>query len=261
MGIPMVRGRTFADADDLGAPPVAIVNQTLARRHFRDGEAVGGAVTVDERRMEIVGVVADVAPLFRGEVPAAEIYYPKRQVPRGATFFVVRSAIPPASLERQVLERAERDHPQVALSGFGSLDERASGQLVSPRFSLALMGLFALVALVLAAVGVYGVTAYGVATRTRELGLRVALGAAPGALARSIVASVLALAGIGLALGVGMALAAGRLLASQLHGVSSSDLPTYVVVAGVVLTVAGVASSLAARRAARLDLVQALRVQ
>jgi hypothetical protein len=260
IGIPVVRGRPFRDADDGGAPPVAVVNQSLVARHLGGAEPIGARVTIDGQPHEIVGVVADVAPYPPGTPAAAEVYYPKRQVPRLGTFFVVRTGLAPAVLERQVRERLERDHPRIALSTFASLDERAREQRVGPRFSLALLAAFALVALALAAIGTYGVTAYGVAARTHEIGLRLALGAEPAAIGRSVLLAALGLVATGLGIGVAAALAAGRLIASQLHGVSSRDPATYAVVALLVLAVAAAASSIAARRAARLDPVDALRV-
>lgn len=259
LGVPVVRGRSFRPGDDAGAPPVAIVNQTLVARHLGGAEPIGALVTIDDSRREIVGVVGDMAPYPPGATAAAEVYYPKRQVPRLGTWFVVRTDLAAAALERQVRERLERDHPQIALSPWSSLDDRAREQRTAPRFGLALLSALAAVALALAAIGVYGVTAYGVARRTHEIGLRIALGAEPAAIGRSVLLAALGLAALGLAIGVAAALAGGRLIAAQLHGVSSRDPATYAAVALLVLAAAAAASSFAARRAARLDPVAALR--
>lgn len=261
MGIALLRGRGFADSDDGAAPAVALVNETLARRFFPDEDVIGQRLTVEQHEAEVVGVVRDVQPFRPDESTGAEIYWPKRQFPRGATFFVVRSGLPPSQLREQVSERVREVAPDIRLSNPRTLHDWTSRQLVAPRFRAALVGMFALIAVVLSAIGTYGVIAYTVAARTHEIGIRVALGARPGEITGQIVRGGLALALAGVAMGVAGALLIGRALTSLLFGLPPTDPIAYAAACGLFLAVALVASWLPARRAARLDPMRALRAQ
>ena len=261
MGIPLTRGRGLVESDDQASVPVAIVNETFVRQFLADQDPLGQRVKVEEHEAEIVGVVRDVRPFRPDEATGPEIFWPKRQYARGATFFVVRTTLPLDTLQEQVTERARAAAPDIRLGSFRSLDDWAGRELVAPRFRMALVALFALVAVALAAIGTYGVIAYSVASRTHEIGIRIALGARPGAITARVVRGGLTLALIGVAAGVVGALVLGRTLTSLLYGLPTADPVTYAAVCVLFLAVAALASWLPARRAGRLDPMNALRAE
>lgn len=258
LGMHIVRGRGLSAADVKGAVPVGVINETLARRFFPGQNPIGQRVTVNEHSSEIVGVVADLQPL-PPDAPGPQIYWPNEQYLRLAACLIVRSTPGVTGIEKAVRARAAAVHPGIQLSPFVSLDERFARTLVRPRFNMLLVASFALVAVLLAAIGVYGVIAYGVASRTRELGIRVALGARPRHLVLGVVRQGMLLAAVGVGGGVLGALAIGRVLTSLLNGLPARDPLTLVSSALVLLGVALVSCWLPARRASRLDPVSALR--
>ncbi len=266
LGLPLLQGRDFTSGDDAGGAPVAIVNRTFADRYLTDGDAVGRRVIMHGRTMEIVGVVPDVPPLRSSDALRAEIYWPKAQEPRWATFYVIRTAGPTSSSSIASLERAAKDRlktvePDLQVSSFVPLTEYEARAFVSPRFNMLLVDAFALLALVLAAIGIYGVIAYSVAQRSREMAIRIAVGAQPRGMVRDIVADGMRIALLGLALGVVVAFALSRVLRGLLFGVPATDPSTYVAVALGYALVAVVACTLPARRAGRLDPVEVLRTE
>ncbi len=264
LGLPLLQGRDFTSGDDAGSLPVAIVNRTFADRYFGDGEAVGQRVTMHRRTMEIVGVVPDVPPLRSSTALRAEIYWPKRQDPRWATYFVVRTDGPPASvgaLERDARARLKAIEPDLQISAFVPLLDYEARAFVAPRFNVLLVDAFALLALLLAAIGIYGVIAYSVAQRAREMAIRIAVGAEPGGMVRRIVLDGMRIALLGLGIGLGSALLLSRLLRGMLFGVPATDPLTYVSVALSYAAVALVACTLPALRAGRLDPVEVLRTE
>jgi putative ABC transport system permease protein len=260
LGVRVVRGRTFDAADTRGAKAVAVVNETFARRYFPGSRALGQVVTVEEHSSEIVGVVGDMRPLSPAAPTAAQIYWPIQQYRRSAAYLVVRVA-PGIAIEKPVRARVAGVDDGIQLSAFLTLEERLAKNLVSPRFNLLLVSAFAIVALSLSVVGVYGVMACGVASRTRELGVRLALGAPPASLVRDVVARGMGLAALGIAAGCAGALAGGRLLASLLHGLPPSDPVTLLSATAVLAVAALVACWVPARRASRVDPVTALRAR
>jgi predicted permease len=261
LGIRTVKGRPFTAVDTSASPHVAIVTEAFARRFFPGEDAIGHRVTVQKHRAEIVGIVSDVRPLQPNQSPPPQIYWPIQQYPRGAAYLILRTAPEVAGIQKSVEMRVAAIDGNIQLNRFVTLDERLARWLVSPRFNMLLVIAFALVALLLAAVGVYGVIASSVASRTREFGIRVALGATPEQLVRNVVRGAMVLAFFGVAAGCTGGLAGGRLLASLLYGLPVTDLPTLAAAAAVLVLVAIVASWTPARRASRVDPVVALRAQ
>ena len=260
MGIPLLRGRAFDERDRAGAPNVMIVNETMARRHFPDDDPIGRRVAFPWGGWrEVVGVVGDVRDRGLEEEPRAEMYVPLRQEAFGAMVLVVRTTGDP----RQVIDGVKRqvyaidaDQP---VHSVATMDELVSQSLAERRFSLVLFGVFGGLATALAAIGIYGVVSYGVTGRTREIGVRVALGARRGDVVRLVLRHGFALAAVGTAIGVAVALASTRAMASLLFEVSASDPITITVVALGLLGIALLATYFPARRATRVHPMEALR--
>ena len=267
MRIPLLSGRTFSASDTREAKKVIIINQTMARRFFPNENPIGKRIqpsasdTADEPLREIVGVVGDVKHRTLWRAPDPEIYIPYDQLAIGGMTVVVRSSGDPRSLLPAVRAQVRTLDSELPLFGVRTLQDYISGSVAQRRFTALLLGLFAGVALLLAAVGLYGVISYGVAQRTHEIGVRVALGAASSDVLRLVLAQGLRLTLLGLAIGALAALAASRLLAGMLFGVSGADPLTFLVVALVFLAVALAACLVPARRASRVDPLVALRYE
>ncbi len=261
VGIPLLRGRPFTDADDAEAPRVALVNETLARRAFPGQDPVGQRITMllHEVTFEVVGVVRDVPPFHPGDPVPPEVYWPYRQLPRWAIFFVVRTAISPEAVVPALRAKLAEIDPEIEIGRVTTLAERARAQLVQPRFYLLLLGLFAVLALVIAGVGVYGILSYWVAQRTHEIGVRMALGARPGRVVAMIVGQGMGICLAGIALGVAGSLALTRFLVGLLVEVSPLDPMSFVAATAVLAAVALAACGIPARRAARFDPLRAVR--
>jgi putative ABC transport system permease protein len=261
LGVPVVRGRGITAQDRQGRPAVALVNETAARRLWPGRDAVGERLRIDwlEEPFEVVGVVRDVPPLRRGEPVEPEVYWPYAQLPRWAVFLVIRADGDPAALVQPAEARLEALDPDLQIGRWATLAELADRELRQPRFTLLLVALFAAVAAALAAVGIYGLLAYAVACRTREIGVRMALGAERRRIEAGVVAGALRLTAAGLVLGLAGAAAAGRGVRSLLHGIAPTDPWTLAAVALLVLGVAVLASWLPARRAGAVDPIKALR--
>ena len=260
--IPLVRGRGFARSDDERAPPVAVVNATMARTLWPGVDPIGRRfkVVADSTPwMTVVGVAHDTRSWGLTAEPRAEYTLPYYQLPttlrtvRRSMTVVVRTAGDPLALAtaaRREIGALDRD---LAVSNVRTAEQVVADSIGQRRFTMLLLGLFGAVALTLAVIGIYGVTAYGVEQRTREMGIRLALGAAPGAVRRLVVGEGMRLALVGLCGGVALALIGTRTLRSQLYGIGSSDPPTYLALSVVLLLVALVATYLPARRATRVD--------
>ena len=259
LGVPLVRGRDFSTVDMKEASPVAIINDSMARRLWPDRSPLGEQVTMSNRQMTIVGVVGDVQPFQPGDHIENEIYWPQRQAPRYATFLLIRTAQDPQSVVRPVGDRLHELDPDMSLSSFTTMNERMGRQLVSPRFNTLLLGSFACVALLLAAVGVYGVVSYSVSQNTREIGVRMALGAKTRDVLRSVLAQGMLPALVGVMVGLVGSFFATRVLSSLLFGIAPTDPPTFVSVAAVLVVVAMLACFIPARRATRVDAMETLR--
>jgi predicted permease len=261
IGTPLRRGRGFTEFDRSGAPPVAIVNEAAVRRWFPDGDPVGEMVQMSGTDYQVVGVVADVRQRHPGEPVAPQLFTPYNQRTTRTLRLVVRSAVDPVGLAPAIRAEIRRLDPNLAVADFTPLEQLVAGSVARPRFYTSLLALFAGVALALAATGIFGVMSYAVAQRSREISIRMALGARSGQVLRMIVGRAVALATAGAMLGIGGAVALGRLIQNQLFGVGILDPLTLALVVSVLLGSAAAASFLPARRAARLDPATALRAE
>jgi putative ABC transport system permease protein len=266
MGIPLLRGRNFSDADNETAPAVALVNSTLARRFFAGSDPIGrrflwGHPGKDEEWITIVGVVADTK-LYGLDNPARlEVYSPYRQRPSNDMNLVVRSAVDPASLTssiRSAVAAIDKDQPVFDIH---TMQQLVDDSISTRRLTLVLLGIFSALALILAAIGIYGVMAYSVALRTQEIGIRMALGAQQKDVLRLVLGQGARIAFFGVAIGLAAAAALARLLSTLLFSVTASDPFTFATVALLLVTVALLACYIPARRALRVDPIIALRYQ
>jgi putative ABC transport system permease protein len=268
MGIPLQRGRPFTEGDHAEAPQVVLINETTARRFFRGEDPIGQYIQLglglDEGRFaggEVIGIVGDVRQLGPGEDFVPEIYLPHAQVPAGTMSVVLRTTDDPRALVGAIRGEIRTLDPNLSVEGVRSLEQVVSHAVAQPRFYMLLLSLFAIVALTLAAIGIFGVMAYLVAQRTREIGVRIALGASPTAVQQMVVGRALRLALGGIALGGLGALGLTRVMEGLLYGVSTTDPVSFLAVAFLLTGVALLAGYLPARRASRVDPMIALRAQ
>lgn len=262
MGVPLVAGRFFSWTDRADTPKVVIVNDAFARQFFPRGDALGKRVTLDLGKPwtgEIVGIVAGFRESSLAEEPRREIFTAYSQTTVPASTLVVRSSASAADVVRAVRAAIASVDPDVAFYDVRSMEQQIADSMAQPRLRGVLLGVFSVVALMLAALGVYGVIACSVAERKKELGIRIALGAQPAEVQAMILGHGLRLTGIGLALGLAGAAAATRLVEGFLFGVGANDPLTYAGTCALFFAVALVASYLPARRAMRVDPVACLR--
>ncbi|MEP6571966.1 MAG: ABC transporter permease [Gemmatimonadota bacterium] len=266
MSVPLRRGRMIGEQDGPDAEGAIVVNESLARKYFPGENPVGrqiqleGSVTDGPDRLRtIVGMVGDVRDENPALEPKPEMYVPYAQFPIGFMTLAVRTSGAPGAAAPGIAAALRDMDPNIPLSSIRTMGELTDASLAQPRFYMLLLACFAATALVLAAVGVYGVIAYGVSQRLREMGLRMALGATPGDVRALIVRQGFLLAVAGAVLGGVAALAASRLLARLLFGISATDPMTYAVTTGALLLAALAACVIPARRATRVDPMVALR--
>jgi len=261
LGVALKRGRFFTEADREGAPPVAIINETMARRYFAGADPVGRRIRDKAygHVMEVIGVVADIPPFLPGTPAQPEIYWPFAQQTRGASYFVLRTSGDPAALAKAAAARVKAVDPDLEASSIATLEDRVGRQLQRPRFNLLLIGVFAACALGLTVVGVYGVIAASVAGRTREIGVRVALGSSAGQVLGMVLREGMALVSLGVAIGLVAAIWLTRFASRLLYGVTPGDVMTRVVVVALVAVAALVACFVPAWRATKVDPLVALR--
>jgi len=265
--IPLLAGRSFNEHDTKDSVPVVMVNDTFARQFFAGKNPIGERIRVDRASgtppaLEIVGVVGSTRHESLATAPLPEFYIPASQEPDRRAHIVIRTREDKITgLESGVRNIIHELDPDVYVAKFAPLKELVRRTLAQPRFNTLLLGCFAAVAMVLAAIGIYGVIAYSVAQRTREIGIRMALGAQRGEMVQMILRQSFATVGIGLFAGLLGALAATRLMSSLLYGVSSYDVGIYLVVLVVLSGAALIASYLPARRAMAIDPMVALRYE
>jgi len=269
MKVPLVKGREFTDRDRLGAPRVAVVNESLARKHFPDGRVIGRRVAFSRNEpqwYEIVGIVGNIKHRGLDAPDRPEMYVPYRQ-PLFSNWtvrpmqVVVRTAGDPLAAAATVRREIARLDPDQPISDVRTMDERIGRSLESRRFNMILLAAFAALALALAAIGIYGILAYAVTERTHEIGVRLALGAQPRDVLSMIVAQGMAMTAAGAAIGVVAALTVTRLMSSLLFGISAADPMTFAAIPLLLGVVAFVACYVPARRATRVDPLVALRTE
>ena len=266
MSTPVLDGREFNERDDAKAAKTVIVNQNLAQVFFPNESALGKRLQFINSEQpndwrEIVGVVANVRYSGLDDATTATIYTPFAQTPFNWSYLMIRSAVPPATLTNRVREAIKASHPTLDPANFRPMEQIMSERVAQPRFYTVLLGAFAVLALVLAAVGIYGVSAYAVTQRTREIGIRLALGTRPVAVMGLMLRQSMALALGGTALGLFGAFAVTRWLQTLLFEVSASDPVTFTMIALLLLAVALVACWIPARRATKVDPMIALRCE
>jgi putative ABC transport system permease protein len=260
IGTPLKSGRDFTEQDDGGAPQVAIISETMARNAFAPGvDPIGKRINVGGQGWRtIVGVAGD-ARLIDLKDARWNVYVPYRQFAYPVSYVAIRSASDPAALMAMVRREVAALDPEQAVMGVMTMEQRVSTALARPRFNALLLNLLSALAAALAAVGIYGVVSYSVAQRTREIGVRLALGAKRSDVLRLVIRQGMALAGAGVAIGLAASLALTRLMQGLLYGVSASDLLTFAGAALLLGAVAVAACWLPARRATRVDPMVALR--
>ena len=262
MGIPLVRGRLFNAGDGAGAPAVAVVNETFARRLFPSDDPIGRRIQFGAPGgawTTIVGVIGDVRHSGLETAPAAEVYVNYLQNPPVNPFLVLRTAVEPGALADAVRRELRALDPDIAAYDVRPMTQVRSESVAQRRFILTLVVVFGVLALVMAAVGVFGVMELTVSERTTEIGVRLALGAQPADVLRNIMVQCLSLTGLGMLLGAAAGLLLYPVLAAQLYGISGMDVPTLAGVATLLLASAAFAAYLPARRAMHIDPVAALR--
>jgi putative ABC transport system permease protein len=267
MGIPLRRGRVFTERDIKDSPRVAVINETMAKKIFPDEDPIGKRITFDNRQkgnpewFEIVGIVGDVKQYSLDQVTTMQTYEPYIQQTFPYMTLVVRTTGDPTNLNAAIRSEVLKLDKEQPTTNFKTLNEFFSISIAQQRFSVVLLGMFAVVALVLSAVGIYGVLSYAVTQRTHEIGIRVALGAGKRDVLRLVVGQGMLLTVIGVAGGLGAAFALTRLMASLLFGVTATDAVTFASVASLLLAVALLACYIPARRATKVDPLVALRYE
>jgi putative ABC transport system permease protein len=260
MEIPLKRGRVFRDRE---AEPTVVVNESMAKRFFPNEDPIGRRIKfgADAPWATIVGLAADVHVRGARGADVVETYVPYWHMPEAGINVVLKTAGDPAALAEPLRRAVKEIDPAIAVATPATMDQIVAQSIGSSRFYALLVAIFAGLALVLAAVGIYGVMSYAVSQRTQELGVRLALGAAAPQIFGLVVSEALKLAAVGLALGLAGSIALGRAIEGMLYGVPALDFVTFSATAGVLVAVAFAAAFVPARRAMRIDPIVALRVE
>ena len=260
MEIPLLKGRYFSEHDTADMPQAAIIEEKFAQRFWPRGDAIGKHLWFDPKKpFTIVGVVGTVKQYGLETDGKIATYFPQQQQPGNGMFLAVRTSSDPAALSGAVIREIHAVDPTVAVYGIRTMQDRLYDSLARQRFASTLLGAFAAFALLLAAVGIYGVMSYLVTQSTHDIGLRVALGAQPGNILGLVVRQGMELAAIGILAGLAGAAALTRVMASLLFGVTATDAVTFGAVAVLLAAVSFAATVIPARRATRVDPIVALR--
>jgi predicted permease len=260
MKIPLVAGRDFTRDDTMGHQKAIIINEAMARRLWPNGDAVGQILLVQQEDWHIVGVVANVRHTSLEKEAEPEMYLPIAQIPYwGSLDLVVRTRLTPEAIAPSVRSTLRSVDAKLPVADFQTLGEIVDRAVSPRRFLLQVLGAFAIAALVLASLGIYGVVSYSVGQRLQEFGIRMALGASPASVVAGVVMRTLMLTLAGIAIGLIGSLALSRAIASLLYGVASTDPMTFAAMAVVLTLVALIASYVPARRALGVELAHVLR--
>jgi putative ABC transport system permease protein len=267
MGVPLVKGRYFDDRDVSDAPPVAIIDETMERKFWPDEDPIGKRISFQRNPQgnpiwrEVVGVVGHVKHKgLEGESPV-QYYIPHRQLPINTVFLVARTAVEPESLAgsvRTAIQEVDRELPVFRVT---TMEQMVADSMAQRRFSMTLLGIFALVAMILASVGLYGVMSYSVTHRTNEIGIRMALGASVSDVLRMVVGQGMGLSLAGVVIGLVGAFLLTRVMRTLLFSVSATDPLTFAAVALLLAAVSLLACFVPARRATKVDPMEALRYE
>jgi len=267
MGIPLVRGREFTDQDTLDSTPGVVISEMTAKRYWPNDDPIGkrlkpGATTDDMPWRTVIGVVKDVRQNDFIAQPKMQMYFSYKQMKDlTPNALIVRTSVDPLNLAtsvRNAIWSVDKDQP---VANIDSMENIVAGAVARQRFSMLLLAIFAALALVLAAVGIYGVMSYTVAQQTREIGIRIALGARRRDVLKMTVQQGIKLVGLGLVIGLPSAFMLTRVMSSLLFGISATDSTTFLSISLVVLAVALLASYIPALRATKVDPMIALRAQ
>lgn len=258
LGVPILRGRDFDERDVPGGAAVALINETLARQQFGGADPVGRRITLVLHQHElpygVIGVVRDVPPLIPGTLSEPQLYWSNQQQPRWFTYVVVRTTVSPLTTLRAIRARLKLVDPELQPGNVATMTDIVARKLVTPRFMMVLLATFGLAALALAAIGTYGLLAYVVSQRKREIGVRLALGARPGRVVRDVLGAGMRLAIAGAIIGIAGSLLLGRTLEHFVAGGVSTHDPVALGGAAVVLLGAALAACLLpSLRASRID--------
>jgi putative ABC transport system permease protein len=261
LGIPLIKGRDFSDRDKSDAPKAAIINQDLARIYFPNEDPMGKRITFDDGQswISIVGMIGDVKQLGLDSSAKAEVYFPYLQVAAPSMSLVVRTASNPLNVAAAVKSQIQMIDMDLPIDNARTMQQLLAESASGRRFNMLLLTVFAVVALVLAIVGIYGVMSYTVTQRTHEIGIRVAIGAQPRDVFRMVIGQGMMLAMIGVAFGLVGAFALTRLMTTMLFGVEPTDPTTFVSIAVLLTGVALAACYIPGRRATKVDPLVALR--
>ena len=263
MGIPVRNGRAFLESDTQSSVPVAVIDEVLARRFFSGENPIGRRVRTSTERTwrEVIGVVGSVHQMALDRDAEPHVYVPQAQMPSPALTFVTRGSVAARSLAGEVREAIRLVDPEQPISNVRTLEDLVAGSVASHRFSTLLLSVFAALAISLTAVGIYGSVSQSVAQSTREIGVRVALGASAGTVLSMVLARGIRLALAGLSAGIILAWIIGPSLAGLLYGIQPRDPLALVSAAVLIVCVAVLAAYLPARRVLRLDIINVLRVE
>jgi predicted permease len=267
-GIGLLLGRGFSSTDAETAPKVAVISESVAREFFLNQDPIGRRLGFGKPEasgdFQIVGVARDIQPHLRERQPLRAVYIPYTQAfpdDYGQMTLVIRTALDPSSIIPAVRHQVQLIARDLPLGDVKSQAADADEKLGDERSLATLLGLFAALGLVLASIGLYGTISYGVARRTNEVGIRMALGARRGDMLRMVLGDALSLVAVGVAVGVPLAIAGARLISTLIFGVKPTDLGTIAFSSAVVLAVASLAAYLPARRATKVDPMVALRCE
>src|SRR5437016_10116847 len=261
MSLPLLQGRAFTAADAKSSPPTVIVNQAFAERYWPGENPLGRRLSNDDEWMTVVGVVGDIRQSGLDQEAAPHVYAPYLQTPLRRSGVLLRTSGEPLSLVAAVRSQVNVIDPDQPIYNIHTMEELIAGSMSGRRLNLMLLTVFAFTALALAGVGIYGVISYAVTQRTREIGIRMALGAQSSDVLKLIVKQGMVPVMIGMALGIAGALALTRVMASLLFGTSATDPLTFALIALLLSGVALLACWIPARRATKVDPMVALRYE